>query len=238
MLRFSQGKARDSDGKGSVKMKTYEFGDVNANTVLIQPVDEYDLAGIENEVSLIAASCGKSFQLIAIIVDNWNTDLSPWKAPAVFGKEDFGEGAEETLAEILKLCTDESKTYYIGGYSLAGLFALWATYRTDVFRGVAAASPSMWFPGFSEYMKKNEIKADTVYLSLGDREEKARNPVMATVGDRIREAHALLSERGAKCVLEWNAGNHFKDPDIRTAKAFSCVINNETGPDKSAFTGD
>jgi hypothetical protein len=41
-------------------------------------------------------------------------------------------------------------------------------------------------------MKKNEIKTDTVYLSLGDREEKARNPVMATVGDRIREAEALL----------------------------------------------
>ena len=205
-------------------MIKYEFGDVNANNVLIQPVDEYDLAGIENEVSIIAASCGKSFQLIAVKVDNWNTDLSPWKTPAVFGKEDFGDGAEETLAEILKLCADESKTYYIGGYSLAGLFALWAAYRTDVFKGVAAASPSMWFPGFTDYMKEHEIRTGAVYLSLGDREEKARNPVKATVGDRIREAHALLSERGVKCVLEWNEGNHFKDADVRTAKALSWVI--------------
>ena len=205
-------------------MIIHEFGDVNADTVLIQPVDEHDLAGIENEVSLIAASCDKPFHLIAIEVDHWNIDLSPWKAPAVFGKENFGEGAEGMLNELLKLCADGSKTYYIGGYSLAGLFALWAAYRTDKFTGVAAASPSMWFPGFADYMNENEIKTGAVYLSLGDKEEKARNPVMATVGDRIREAHSLLSERGVKCVLEWNEGNHFKDADARTAKAFAWLI--------------
>ena len=205
-------------------MKTYEFGDPKADTVLIQPVDEHDLAGIENEVSLIAGSSGRPFHLIAVKIDNWNNDLSPWKAPAVFGKEDFGEGAEETLAGILKLCSDESKTYYIGGYSLAGLFALWAVYRTDKFSGAAAASPSMWFPGFTDHMKAHEIRTGVVYLSLGDKEEKARNPVMATVGSRIRETYALLSERGVNCVLEWNEGNHFKDADVRTAKAFSWVI--------------
>ena len=205
-------------------MMIYEFGDINANTVLIQPVDEYDLAGIENEVSLIAANCDINFHLIAVKVNNWNTDLSPWKAPAVFGKEDFGEGAEETLAEILKLCSDKSKTYYIGGYSLAGLFALWAAYRTDIFTGVAAASPSIWFPGFSDYMKEHNISTGAVYLSLGDKEEKTRNPVMATVGDRIREAHALLCQQCVRCVLEWNEGNHFKDADVRTASAFSWVI--------------
>ena len=82
----------------------------------------------------------------------------------------------------------------------------------------------MWFPGFADFMKVNEIKTGAVYLSLGDKEEKARNPVMATVGDRIRGAYSLLSEKGVKCVLEWNEGNHFKDFDVRTAKAFSRVI--------------
>ena len=205
-------------------MIVHEFGDVNADTVLIQPVDEHDLASIKNEVSLITANSDKSFRLIAVKIDNWNIDLSPWKAPAVFGKEDFGEGAERTLDELLKLCSDGSKTYYIGGYSLAGLFALWAVYRTDKFTGVAAASPSMWFPGFTDYMKEHKIRTDAVYLSLGDKEEKTRHPVMATVGDRIREAYSLLLEQGVKCVLEWNEGNHFKDADVRTAKAFAWVI--------------
>ena len=74
-------------------------------------------------------------------------------------------------------------------------------------------------------MKKNEIKTDTVYLSLGDKEDKARNPVMATVGNRICEAQSLLKGRGVNCILEWNKGNHFKDADIRTAKAFAWVLN-------------
>lgn len=206
-------------------MKTYEFGKADADVVLIQPVDDHDLEGIENEFAAMTRSCGRDFRLVAVRVEDWNRDLSPWEAPAVFGREGFGSGASETLEEVLRLCGDRSKTYYIGGYSLAGLFALWAAYRTDVFRGAAAASPSVWFPGFAEYMEKNEIKTDTVYLSLGDREEKARNPVMATVGDRMREAYALLKSRGLNCVLEWNEGNHFKDPDLRTARAFAWLMN-------------
>lgn len=67
-------------------------------------------------------------------------------------------------------------------------------------------------------------RAGAVYLSLGDKEEKARNPVMAMVGDRIREAYSLLLGRGVKCVLEWNEGNHFKDADVRIAKAFAWVV--------------
>ena len=205
-------------------MEILEFGNRDAQIVLIQPVDDHDLELIQNEITLIKENAAEDFRLIAFKVSDWNRDLSPWKAPAVFGREDFGEGGADTLAEILKFCEDRSKTYYIGGYSLAGLFALWAAYRTDVFRGVAAASPSMWFPGFDEYMKSGKIGSGHVYLSLGDREERTRNPVMATVGDRIRAAHALLKEQGVNCILEWNKGNHFKDADLRTAKAFSWVM--------------
>ena len=210
-------------------MKTYEFGNPHSGIVLIQPVDDHDLRGIENEFSAMTGMCETDFHLTAVKAGDWNRDLSPWEAPALFGKEGFGGGASETLGELLGLCGDRNKTYYIGGYSLAGLFALWAAYRTDVFSGVAAASPSVWFPGFTEYMKKNEIKTGTVYLSLGDREEKTRNRVMAAVGDRICEAYALLKDRGVNCILEWNEGNHFKDPDLRTAKAFAWVLGRKSG---------
>ena len=214
-------------------MKTYEFGNKDADIVLIQPVDDHDLEGIENEFAAITNSCDKSFHLIAVRIDDWNNDLSPWEAPPVFGKTGFGSDASKTLSEVLELCGDKSKSYYIGGYSLAGLFSLWGVYQTDVFDGVAAASPSMWFPGFVDYMKENEIHTDTVYLSLGDREEIARNPVMATVGDRIREANALLKERKVNCILEWNEGNHFRDADIRTAKAFAWVLASKGREDNS-----
>ena len=153
-----------------------EYGNLDSDLVLIQPVDDHSLGMIGNEIGLIRQMTGKDFRFIAVKVSNWNNDLSPWSAPAVFGKEDFGRGASDTLNVILNSCSDRSLSYYIGGYSLAALFSLWASYQTDVFAGVAAASPSMWFPGFTGYMNENRIKCGRVYLSLGDREEKTRNP--------------------------------------------------------------
>ena len=73
-------------------------------------------------------------------------------------------------------------------------------------------------------MKEHEIKSKTVYLSLGDREEKTRNPVMSQVGDCIQKGYDWLMRYGINCTLEWNQGNHFKEPDIRTAKAFAWVL--------------
>jgi hypothetical protein len=205
-------------------MITAGYGEPDAPTVLIQMVDDHDLEGMGSEVAEIRKLTEKKFYLIAVKVRNWNTDLSPWRAPAAFGKEAFGAGAADTLAEALKLCADREKIRIIGGYSLAGLFALWAVYQTDVFAAAAAASPSVWFPRFVEYMKERRPRAGSVYLSLGDKEEKTRNPMMAAVGSRIREAHELLKNQGVDTVLEWNPGNHFRDADIRTAKAFAWAM--------------
>ena len=209
-------------------MTTYEFGDPTANIVLIQPVDDHELGFMENEIQYIKDHSPVTFKMIATKVDNWNHDLSPWNAPAVFGKEDFGGGSEKTLEEVTRLCTDRGITYILGGYSLAGLFALWAAYRTDIFSGIAAASPSVWFPGFSEYMRDHGIHTDSVYLSLGDTEHKTKNPVMSAVADKMNEAFGLLKDQGIHCTLEKNPGNHFREPEIRTAKAFARILNDMT----------
>ena len=210
-------------------MKTVTFGTPEADLVLIQPVDERELAGMEREVNAIREGADVDFCLTAFVVEDWNKELSPWAAPAVFGREDFGDGAAETLGEILSLCGDGEKTYYLGGYSLAGLFALWAACRTDRFRGVAAASPSVWFPGFTDHLQKNGPRCGAAYLSLGDREEKTRNPIMATVGERIRETYDILQSQNVSCALEWNPGNHFRDADLRTAKGFAWLLRHDQG---------
>ena len=221
-----------------MKMSGFEilrYGSPDAETLLFQMVDDHDLEVIEQEVSYIRElSGGQDFCLTAVKVNNWNKDLSPWPAPAVFGNEDFGDGAAETMDFLLKEVVPDSDTlhssgkrFFIGGYSLAGLFALWAGYQTDRFAGIAAASPSIWFPHFTEYMRENRIRADAVYLNLGDREERTRNPVMAQVGNAIRDAETILRGSGTDCILEWNKGNHFKEPDLRTAKAFAWLMNRE-----------
>lgn len=198
--------------------------------LILQPVDEHDAELLDSEMDAMH-DCAVPFALAAFEVKVWNRDLSPWEAPPVFGKVPFGGGAEETLRFVrerllpelqARLSLPEDVKLCIGGYSLAGLFALWAATRTDAFSGVAAASPSVWFPGFIDYVKAHPIRADKVYLSLGDREERTKNPVMATVGKRIRELYALL-QAGHNAMLEWNPGNHFQDSEKRTAKAFLWV---------------
>lgn len=208
-------------------MTVYEYGNINSGVVLIQSVDGRDLSFIDNEIKIIRDLTGAGVRLLAVKVGDWNGDLSPWAAPAVFGKDAFGGNAGKTLSEILPLTEDKEKTYFIGGYSLSALFALWASFITDVFSGVAAASPSVWFPGFTAFVKNSDIKCGRVYLSLGDREEKAKNPVTASVGGCIREIYTALKEKNVECTLEYNEGNHFKDADIRTAKAFAWLINHD-----------
>ena len=210
------------------------YGEKNARFLLIQFVDDHDLSVMDQETEEIAARTGVPFLLVAVPVTDWNDDLSPWSAPAVFGNHPFGGRAEETLRNLQANVIPALKKEFVpaqdcrlilGGYSLAGLFALWAAHTSDEWQGVAAASPSVWFPGFSEFAKKSPIHAQAVYLSLGDREERTRNPVMAGVGDSIRSLHALYAENPRLITaLEWNEGNHFRDAGLRTAKAFAWVI--------------
>ena len=200
-------------------------------TLLLQPVDDQDLRGLAEEWDLLQAAAPGPFLLAAAPVRDWFQDLSPWRAPAAFGKQAFGDGAGDTLRFLLDALLPAIERdfspapgapWVLGGYSLAGLFALWCGYETDAFRGVAAASPSVWFPGWLDYARPRAPKARRVCLSLGDREEKARNPVLASVGGCIRAQHALLQRApGVEAALQWNPGNHFMDAPRRTARAFA-----------------
>lgn len=200
-----------------------------AKHLLIQPIDEHDLEGLDQEVETIKELSDKSFSLVAFMIKDWNQELTPWGAPPVFGKTPFGDGAEKTLefitSQLLPEVQEDIPHLILGGYSLAGLFALWAGYQTDKFEGIAAASPSVWYPQWIDYASGNKPLAKSVYLSLGDKEEKAKNPVMAQVGNAFRKQHELLTEQEINTLLEWNAGNHFVDSDKRMAKGFAWLLN-------------
>ena len=208
-------------------MTIYRFGDQSEKITLVQPIDRMGIKSLERELTQIRELTQTVFSLTAIAVDDWNRDLSPWSAPPIFGKEPFGDGAKETLDCILEACSDQSRSYILGGYSLAGLFCLWAACNTDRFSGIAAASPSVWFPHFTEHLRENRLQTDAVYLSLGDAEAKAKNPTLATVSDCIEDTYTIIKDQKIPCILEWNPGNHFKDPDLRCAKAFAWILNNK-----------
>ena len=212
------------------------YGEPHAEYLLLQMTGEHELQSIDHEVAAIAQS-GRNFLFAAIPVENWNDALSPWEAPAVWGKQGFGGKAGDTLRFLTEQVVPTLKQQFnlpenvriiLGGYSLAGLFALWASTQTALFSGVAAASPSVWFPGWMEFEQQHSIQARRIYLSLGDKEERTKNAVMAVVGDNIRALHSRLAERSTDCTLEWNSGGHFKDADLRTAKAFQWVMEEHT----------
>ena len=212
------------------------YGEAHAEYLLLQMTGKHELQSMESEATTIAQSAHR-FLFAAIPVESWNDELSPWKSPAVWGKQGFGGNAADTLRFLTEQVIPTLKQQFelseivkiiLGGYSLAGLFALWASTQTDLFYGVAAASPSVWFPGWMEFEQQRPIQAQHVYLSLGDKEEHTKNTIMAAVGDNIRALHSRLAERGADCTLEWNSGGHFKDADLRTAKAFQWVIEERT----------
>ena len=75
-----------------------------------------------------------------------------------------------------------------------------------------------------EFEQQHPIQAQRIYLSLGDREERTKNLIMAAVGENIRTLHHELVAHGKNCTLEWNNGGHFKDADLRTARAFCWVM--------------
>ena len=81
-------------------MITYNYGNSHSPIILLQMVGDHDLPGIENEIREIHRLTDQEFAFVAVKVENWNHDLSPWNAPAVFGTEDFGDGAENTLEEV------------------------------------------------------------------------------------------------------------------------------------------
>ena len=70
------------------------------NCLLIQPIDEHDFAVLEKEVNAIRSLTRIPFTLVTFEIKDWQSDLTPWSAPAVFGKVPFGDGAVATLSFI------------------------------------------------------------------------------------------------------------------------------------------
>ncbi|MDY3707381.1 MAG: alpha/beta hydrolase-fold protein [Treponema berlinense] len=181
----------------------------------------------------VKALTNNDFSLAVFDVTDWNAQFSPWTAPAVFGKDSFSGKGNDTLRFLEDEFLPEIKSkfpkseVFLTGYSLAGLFSLWALYETDKFNGAVCCSSSLWFDKWDEYASLHRIKSpSTIYMSLGDREEKTKNKVMSKVGDRTRRQAEILKEdpNVEKLYFEWNEGGHFVEPLKRVAKGITRIL--------------
>ena len=178
---------------------------------------------------------GSDFSLLSVGGLDWNRDMSPWECvPVMAQDEGYAGGAdsylslllEEILPEGLKRLPESPSWTGIAGYSLAGLFALYALYRTDTFARAASMSGSLWFPGFGDFVRSHDMKRapEKLYLSLGDKEAKTRNPYLKTVQENTEAAVQLYRDRGLDVIWELNPGNHFRDAELRSAKGILGIL--------------
>lgn len=196
---------------------------------------------ISNKVyeKIRAGKSENNYALVVIGISDWNRQLSPWDATAILGKDDFaGEGevlkkwmVEEGIPKVLRHFNLEMKNIelLIGGYSLAGLFALWTYYEIGLFQGVASCSGSLWYPGWMEYAKTHSPKEGSrIYLSLGTKEEKTQNKTLSQIGNYTRELYQWYknTKNVKKAILEWNNGNHFTEVEERLVKGFLWLLRN------------
>jgi len=169
--------------------------------------------------------------LLAFPAPDWDRNLTPWAAPGLRKNEVFGGEAEAFLAELLAAVREaeaaldpKPASKLLMGYSLGGLFALWAGTRTSEFALLASVSGSLWYDGWCAYLEGNPCRAERVYLSLGEKEPRAKNPRMARVGEDTLRTEALLRASGVGTTLEWNPGGHFNEPEARMARAVRALL--------------
>ncbi len=215
---------------------------IKKKTVEIFPGEQPDspvvflntFAGEGQKIACLLQKAGVDLSLAAISGLDWNANLSPWTASPLSSRDPpFAGGAADHLALLTEKILPETEKFLpgkpawrgIAGYSLAGLFALYALYQTDIFTRAACMSSSFWFPGLLPYAVSHEMKRkpDCLYFSLGDNEHKTRHPLLRQVRPNTEQLYAHYQQQGIKTVLQYPPGNHFRNPEDRTASGIQWI---------------
>ena len=214
------------------KISIYPCGEENAPVV-------YSAMYSENGKALLdcceTAEC-PAFHLVTISELDWNADLSPWAAPSVVTDNDgfAGNAGEftgiirEAVIPFAESITGAPSYRIIAGYSMAGLYALYAPYITDIFSKSVCASGSVWYEGFVDFAEKNGFirPPDCIYLSLGDMESRTKNPVLSRVENCMDRLYHSYTQLGIPTFFEMNKGNHYKNAVLRLAKGIAWGLKN------------
>jgi len=169
---------------------------------------------------------------------DWDGEMSPWPIPPLFKNDKPCTGGAAgylskltggILPAILDNLSKPPAYAALAGYSLAGLFALYAAYQTKAFSRLACASGSFWYPDFLAYAENHAMlkKPEKIYFSLGNKEAKTRHKILRTVEENTRRLAAFYRQQGIKTIFEWNEGNHFQQSEVRMAKGIAWMLANE-----------
>ena len=159
--------------------------------------------------------------------------MSPWYMNKLYENDnDYIGEADNYIEQLENKIVPEIKSIVgdkeiiLAGYSLAGLFAIYSLYKTNIFNKIISASGSLWYPNLIEYVKENKIlnKPDKIYFSLGNKESKTKNEILSKVEVNTKYLVEFYKNQGIKTIYEENEGNHFQDVYLRLVKAIKWIL--------------
>ena len=191
---------------------------------------------------LHAAPCPEH-SLIVVNGLNWEDDMTPWYCPPLFsdgtpcgGKaEEYGAWMKETLLPAARQQLGGKGLYAaIAGYSLAGLFAVYSLYHSDIFDRAASVSGSLWYPELLPYLASHSLsrKPSCLYFSIGAKEKNTRNRRLKCVEENTEAIVEMFRKQGIETFMELNPGNHYKDSEKRTARGIRWILTHGNGMGK------
>lgn len=177
----------------------------------------------------------KDFSLAVISNLDWDGDMTPWAIPPISDKDTPCSGiadeylhifTEKVIPAVEAQIQGTPEWRAITGYSLAGLFAIYSLYKTDIFSRAASMSGSLWYPDFKEYVFTHELKRipDCIYFSLGDKESQTSNPYLKPVQENTEQIERYYAQKSIPTAFELNGGNHFKECALRSAKGIKWIL--------------
>lgn len=179
-------------------MKEYLVKETVGSPVIIWGMYPHSGNEKENLITRLEELYITNCTIIALEVEDWNAEFSPWKTECEGGN--FAGNGIHTINYIRDYMIKKIKQKY-------------------------GNSGSVWFPDFLNYVTENidKIHSKKIYLSLGGKENNTENKLLSTVLDNTRKLKTYLEERN-NVFFEINRGGHFADSGKRLAKAIRWIV--------------
>lgn len=172
--------------------------------------------------------------VVFIEISDWDNQLTPWPAPGLYrGDADFKGEAPDTLKALVERLVPGieaaeglgPRRRSVAGYSLAGLFSVYAFANSSVFDSVASMSGSFWYEGWLDYLKglRPDKAGCFAYFSLGTKESSANPPILHSVKDNTDATAAALERWGARVESRMVPGGHISHVSERINAGLSAL---------------
>ena len=211
-----------------------EMSDVHLGSLGSKAPVIYIVDAPEHPFELDEVVAGLASTVVRIPIGSWNDSLTPWPAPGLYrGEPDFGGHADRTLAA---LCDEALPAIEraeglaptrraICGYSLGGLFALYALAHSNAFDACACLSGSVWYEGWVDHLRGLPFDGTGkfAFLSIGTKEKRAALAILRTVQASMEACADVLRERGCEVEYAVGPGNHMQFRRERFAAGLSTL---------------